>query len=93
VPIRGPLPLRDPIAVRRLPARRVASIIHRGPYAGLAAAGVSLDAWLDASGLRSSGPRVVRYLQFGADASLRVPRAWLVDRASDLVTELQQPVA
>ena len=40
-----------------------------------------------------SGTRIVRYLQFGADAALRVPRAWLVDRAADLVTELQQPVS
>ena len=93
VPIRGSLSPDPPIAVTRLPALRVASIIHRGPYAGLAAAGDTLDAWIAASGWRPSGPRVVRYLQFGADASLRVPRHWLVERAADLVTELQQPVA
>ena len=72
---------------------RVASIIHRGPYAGLEGAGSTLDAWIAASGWQPSGTRIVRYLQFGADAALRVPRAWLVDRAADLVTELQQPVS
>jgi DNA-binding transcriptional MerR regulator len=93
VPIRGPLPPHAPIVVTRLPAMRVASIIHRGPYAGLAGAGETLDAWLAASGWRPDGPRIVRYLQFGADAVLRVPAAWLVERSADLVTELQQPVA
>ena len=92
VPIRGPLPAHPPIVVSRLPALRVASIIHRGSYAGLAGAGEALDGWIAASGWRPSGGRIVRYLQFGADASLRLPRAWLVERASDLVTELQQPV-
>jgi DNA-binding transcriptional MerR regulator len=93
VPIRGSLAPAPPIAVTRLPALRVASIIHRGPYAGLAAAADTLDAWVAASGWGPSGPRVIRYLQFGADASLRVPRHWLVERSADLVTELQQPVA
>ena len=93
VPIRGPLPPHEPIVVTRLPAMRVASIIHRGPYAGLAAAGDALDAWIAASGWRPDGQRIVRYLQFGADAVLRVPTAWLVERSADLVTELQQPVA
>jgi hypothetical protein len=32
------------------------------------------------------------YLQFGADASLRLPPGWVVQRSEDLVTELQQPV-
>ncbi len=93
VPIRGPLPLRPPIAVRRLPAQRVASIIVRGPYDGLTAAGRTLDDWVRAAGWRPDGPRIIRYLQFGADVELRVPRHWLVDRSADLVTELQQPVA
>ena len=93
MPIRGSLPAHDRIAVTRLPAVRVASIIHRGPYAGLVGAGATLDAWIAASGWQPSGTRIVRYLQFGADAALRVPRAWLVDRAADLVTELQQPVS
>jgi DNA-binding transcriptional MerR regulator len=93
VPIRGALPPHDPIAVVRLPAMHAASLIHRGPYAGLPGAWATLDAWIAASGWRPDGPRTVRYLQFGADAALRVPSAWLVERSADLVTELQQPVA
>jgi DNA-binding transcriptional MerR regulator len=93
VPIRGSLPPYEGIAVTTLPAVRVASIIHRGPYVGLAQAGATLDAWIAASGWRPGGPRRIRYLQFGADPSLRVPRAWLVERADDLVTELQRPVS
>jgi DNA-binding transcriptional MerR regulator len=92
VPIRGPLPLVEPIEVRRLPAMRVASIIHRGPYGGLPATAATLERWVAASGWSFAGPLRVRYLQFGADADLRVPSAYLVERAADLVTELQQPV-
>jgi hypothetical protein len=32
------------------------------------------------------------YLQFGADADLKLPRGWVVERAADLVTELQLPI-
>ena len=92
VPIRGPLPLVDPIDTRRLPAMRVASIIHRGAYGGLSAAAGILERWVSASGWSPAGPLRIRYLQFGADAELRVPQAYLVDRSADLVTELQQPV-
>jgi DNA-binding transcriptional MerR regulator len=93
VPIRGSLPTTDVIEVRRLPAVRVASIIHRGPYLGLAEARTALDRWVRAAGWSPAGSLRIRYLQFGADAELRVPAAYLVERAADLVTELQQPVA
>ena len=92
VPIRGPLPIVDPIEIRRLPAMRVASIIHRGPYARLPAATATLARWVSSSGWSPAGTLRIRYLQFGADADLRVPPAYLVERAADLVTELQQPV-
>jgi hypothetical protein len=81
------------VTASRLPAGDVAMTVHRGPYAGLVGAGEALDAWLAGSGWRPDGQRIVRYLQFGADAVLRVPAAWLVERSADLVTELQQPVA
>jgi len=32
------------------------------------------------------------YLQFGAEADLRLPSAYLVERSADLVTELQVPI-
>ena len=71
---------------------RVASLIHRGPYVGLPTATATLERWVDSSGWSPAGPLRIRYLQFGADADLRVPSAYLVDRAADLVTELQQPI-
>jgi DNA-binding transcriptional MerR regulator len=93
VPIRGPLPVVEPIEVRRLPPLRVASIIHRGSYAGMPAATEALDRWVRSSGWGPAGPMRIRYLQFGADADLRVPPAYLVERPADLVTEIQRPVA
>lgn len=92
VAIRGPLRVVPPIEIRRLPPLRVASIIHRGPYAGMPDATASLDAWVRSSGWTPAGPLRIRYLQFGADADLRVPPAYLVERAADLVTEIQRPV-
>lgn len=93
VPVTGPVPETDRIGYRRLPAVRVASVIHRGPYAGVAGARAALLRWVDASGLSPDGPMRTLYLQFGADASLRLPPGWVVERSEDLVTELQQPVA
>lgn len=40
-----------------------------------------------------AGPLRILYLQFGAEADLRLPRGWTVDRHEDFVTELQLPIA
>jgi DNA-binding transcriptional MerR regulator len=92
VPVSGPIPETDRIAYRRLRAARVASVIHRGPYSGIAAARQALLRWVDASGLAPAGPMRTLYLQFGADPALRLPADWVVERSEDLVTELQLPV-
>jgi DNA-binding transcriptional MerR regulator len=92
VPVRGPVEPAGRIAFRRLPACRVASIIHRGTYEGLAGAGAALQRWVSAAGHSRAGPLRVLYLQFGAEPELRVPQAFVVDRAIDYVTELQQPL-
>lgn len=92
VPIRPPIEDRGRIALRRLPACRVASVIQRGSYAGLGRARATLDRWIRAAGLTPAGPLRTLYLQFGAEPELRIPNAYLVDRATDYVTELQQPV-
>ena len=89
----GPLPETDRIGYRRLPACRVASVIHPGPYGGVAAARDALRQWVTASGLAVEGPMRVLYLPFGAEPELRVPPGWVVHRDEDLVTELQLPVA
>ena len=98
VPISGPLQgdrgigVRE-IGVRRLPAIRAASVIHRGSYGGLREARRALGDWVAAAGLVTTGPLRVLYLQFGAEPELRVPRNYLVQRDEDFVTELQLPVA
>ena len=92
VPVTGPIPGTDRIGYRRLRACRVASVIHRGPYAGLAAARAALLRWTAAAGLVASGPMRTLYLQFGAEPELRLPAGWVVERDDELVTELQQPV-
>jgi DNA-binding transcriptional MerR regulator len=92
VPVTGPIPETDRIAYRRLPAARVASVIHRGPYGGVAAARATLERWVAAAGLAPTGPMRTLYLQFGAEPELRLPPGWVVGRDEELVTELQLPV-
>jgi effector-binding domain-containing protein len=86
------VPATEAIDYRRLPAARVASVIQRGPYGGVAAARRTLLRWVAAAGLQPAGPMRTIYLQFGADADLRLPPGWVVERDADFVTELQQPV-
>jgi hypothetical protein len=52
----------------------------------------ALGRWIGAAGLYPAGPTRVLYLQFGAEADLRLPAAYLVERSADLVTELQVPI-
>jgi DNA-binding transcriptional MerR regulator len=92
VPVTGPIPETDRISSRRLPASRVASVIHRGPYGGVAAARASLLRWMEAAGFAPSGEMRTLYLQFGAEPELRLPPGWVVERDDQLVTELQQPI-
>ena len=70
----------------------MASAIHRGPYAGIAAARASLLPWTEAAGLAAAGPMRTLYLQFGAEPELRLPSGWVVEREDAFVTELQLPV-
>lgn len=92
VPVTGPFPDSDEIRSERLPAARVASVIHRGGYGGVRSARDALLGWVAAAGLTSAGPMRTIYLAFGADPELRVPPGYVVDRDEDFVTELQLPV-
>jgi DNA-binding transcriptional MerR regulator len=92
VPVTGPIPQTERIDYRRLPAARVASVIHRGSYGGMGAARRTLEAWVRRAGLAATGPMRILYLQFGAEPELRVPRGYVVERDADFVTELQLPV-
>jgi DNA-binding transcriptional MerR regulator len=92
VPVTGPVPESDRIGYRRLPACRVASVIHRGSYDGVAAARTTLLRWVEAAGLVHAGPMRTLYLQFGAEPELRVPPGWVVGTDEAFVTELQLPI-
>jgi hypothetical protein len=67
--------------------------MHRGSYDGVAAARTALERWVAAAGLAPAGPMRTLYLQFGAEAELRLPPGWVVERDADLITELQLPVS
>jgi DNA-binding transcriptional MerR regulator len=92
VPVTRPVAARGAIEPVTLPAATVASLVHRGAYGALPAAEAALERWVRSAGYRRTGPLRILYLQFGAEAELRVPRRYLVERAADLVTELQLPV-
>jgi DNA-binding transcriptional MerR regulator len=92
VPVTGPVPETATITYRRLPAARVASVIHRGSYRGVTEVRAALVRWVEAAGHVPTGPMRTIYLQFGADPELRVPPGWVVERDEDFVTELQLPV-
>ncbi|HEY6608937.1 MAG TPA: hypothetical protein VI277_07075, partial [Candidatus Limnocylindria bacterium] len=93
VPVTGPIPPARGIEYRRLPAAKVASVIHRGPYEDGGGARRALEAWVATAGKRIAGPMRTIYLAFGAEPELRVPPGYLVERDEDFVTELQLPVA
>ena len=93
IPVTARFAGRDRITVRELPAGRVAAAIHRGSYAGLAEVRRSLESWVRAARLQPTGRLRVVYLQFGAEPELRVPPAYVVERAADFLTELQLELA
>ena len=93
VPLDQPIPSTGRVACRWLPAGRAAAVIHRGAYEGLPRHRTGLDEWVARAGLQPNGPLRIVYLQFGADADLRVPGHFLAGSPTDFVTELQQPVA
>jgi DNA-binding transcriptional MerR regulator len=92
VPVTRPIRPAGRIRPDRLAACRAATVIQRGPYDGIAEARRALDRWIAAAGLVPAGPLRIVYLQFGVEPELRIPRGYHVDRATDLVTELQLPV-
>lgn len=93
VPLRRALASTDRVRVRRMPACRAATLLHRGDYDTLPAARDALAAWTVASGDVPAGRMRTLYLQFGAEPELRLPHGWVVERAAEFVTELQMPVA
>ena len=93
VPLKRPISPTESIACRWLPATRVATLLHRGPYGTLRSARRALESWVAAAGMTQDGPLRILYLQFGAEAELRVPEGWVVGSEAEFLTELQLPVA
>jgi DNA-binding transcriptional MerR regulator len=89
VPVRRAAP---GLAVRRLPAIRAATALHHGSYATFGATRAAVDRWIGRAGLAPGEPVRIVYLQFGAEAELRVPAPFVVEDDRDLVTEIQVPV-
>ncbi len=92
VPLRRSIAPTERIGVRRLRSTTAATILHHGPYAMLPAVLEGLRRWVAAAGHVATGPLRILYLQFGAEADLRLPRGWTVERDADFVTELQLPI-
>jgi DNA-binding transcriptional MerR regulator len=92
VPVRRLAAPTDRIGFRRLPPAHAATILHRGAYASLPEAIGALTRWVAAAGHEPTGSLRILYLQFGAEADLRLPRGWTVEDDADYVTELQLPI-
>lgn len=92
VPLSKAIAETDRIKTRTLPEARAATMLHRGSYGTLGSARRSLDEWARASGMKTQRTMRILYLQFGAEPELGIPKAFLVDRSADLVTEIQLPI-
>jgi effector-binding domain-containing protein len=57
VELRQPCPLTGRVSASSLPAGQTAVTVHRGPYAGLAAAHQAVLGWCAAQGYQPAGPR------------------------------------
>ena len=68
VPVRGPLVATDRVGYRRLPAARMATMIHRGPYGSLPATRAALERWACAAGMAADRTAPHHLPQFGARA-------------------------
>jgi len=64
LPIAGPVPGSDLIAIRRMPKTQVAYAVHRGSFGGLLSAKQAVLAWVEANGYRRAGPICEVYLHF-----------------------------
>lgn len=93
VPLIASVPENTSVHVRTLPSVTVASLVYTGSYAAMASASHTLLGWVDAHGLRVSGPCREVYLRFGAsNEPYTLPDAYLAEQPAEFVTELQAPV-
>ena len=79
VVLERPCPLTGRVTASELPAGRVAVTVHRGPYAGLAAAHEAVADWCRAQGRQLAGPRWEVYGPHRDDpAELTTEISWLL---------------
>ncbi|MDR1775827.1 MAG: MerR family transcriptional regulator [Actinomycetes bacterium] len=84
--VEGPGVAADGFEFRELPATRVASVLHRGPYSGpdgLSKAYAYLYGWIESNGLKPSDAPRESYLD----------GVWNCESDADWLTELQVPVS
>ncbi|MDQ1683622.1 MAG: hypothetical protein QOC82_359 [Frankiaceae bacterium] len=79
--------------VETLPSVRAATLLHHGSYAGLERSRRALRQWLRTAGLQQHGAARTVYLRFGAEPELKLRSHYLTERTSELLTELQLPIA
>lgn len=83
-PVEASLGSEGRVVVRDLPAvPHMASLVHRGPYAGLNTAYQALMGWITSNGYRIAGPNREVYVRNRADHGVE---------PADLLTEIQFPV-
>jgi DNA-binding transcriptional MerR regulator len=94
IPLRFQIPDSSGVVVFTLPAEsNVACVIHTGGYDALPNATTALLEWVDRNGYRAVGSLREVYLRFGSSTPVQVPTGFLASTSSELVTELQLPVA
>jgi DNA-binding transcriptional MerR regulator len=93
VPLTRPVDPQGRIEVGFLdPVPRMACVVHRGGYAGLAGLLQRMLCWLERTGEQPGRPIREAYLRFGAEPELGLPPAYLADERANLVIELQVPL-
>lgn len=95
VPITRPIGACDDIQIREVAGwPTMACIIYRGGYEQMGAVLQTLLTWSERHRMQIAGPLREVYLRFGANQEqYRLPPAFLTNRASDFVTEVQLPVS
>lgn len=95
VPVSRPIDDTADVLVRDVEGcATMACVIYRGGYDQMAAVLQTLLAWTQLHELRITGPVREVYLRFDADQhGYRLPSAFLATTPSELVTEVQLPVA
>jgi effector-binding domain-containing protein len=79
VELRQPCPLAAPVVASTLPAGRVATTVHRGPYSGLASAHRAVREWCATHAYEIAGPHWEIYGPHQDDpAQLQTEVYWLL---------------